>query len=271
MGMFIKSVFKRLVVTCGGCVVTACASGSFLSVEQSYDDVQRALVQQAERLDRQNLAVEHLSHAQEQLTITLDALALELGHYAHKLQAQNRSSKSSVSKKLVKAPQPVTKQELQPPKVDNKAVLGRVEWAKVAVLGGVFEAEIDTSTINSQLLVRRWEPFERDGQDWVRFELFQGSASAPESSDKPIELPVARWVKSKSNGEASKKKPSISVQIQVGPLLEETTLVLMYVKRRKYAVVLGRHFLRDIALVDVAHKHMYPNPASKTTAVKSSQ
>jgi len=223
-------------------------------VEQSYDDVQRALVQQAERLDRQNLAVEHLSHAQEQLTITLDALALELGHY-----------------ELVKAPQPVTKQELQPPKVDNKAVLGRVEWAKVAVLGGVFEAEIDTSTINSQLLVRRWEPFERDGQDWVRFELFQGSASAPESSDKPIELPVARWVKSKSNGEASKKKPSISVQIQVGPLLEETTLVLMYVKRRKYAVVLGRHFLRDIALVDVAHKHMYPNPASKTTAVKSSQ
>ena len=226
------------------------------------------MLEQSQRLDAQNSAVAEVTHAQQQLAITLDALALELGYYAQLIHAEKNTQKAGASPPGKTAEEPVAAPAPQA-KVSQKTILGRLEWVYVDAVNQVYEAELDTGTLYSFLHVANWEKFERDGKDWVRIELHTDKKNAPKATaDQPqnhqgsvIELPVSKWVKARINGDSTRKKPVIATHLTVGPLMEEASLVLSQGKKHKYSVVLGRQFLRDVALVDVAHKHLQPKPS----------
>jgi hypothetical protein len=144
-------------------------------------------------------------------------------------------------------------------KIGNKMVLGRVEWLWLESVNRVFKARIDTGATTSSISAQDIVVFERDGKRWVRFTL-----SPDETEDRyEVEAPLVRHVRIRqsSNGDSGlDRRPVVSLKVKVGNLIEDTEFTLTDRDHMLYPILLGRAFLKDIAVVDVAKKFIQPEP-----------
>lgn len=152
----------------------------------------------------------------------------------------------------------------QPTLVSKQTILGRYEWVWSDLLADSLKARIDTGSSSSSMNVSNIEPFERDGDSWVRF-------TVPElDPDKVFETAVLRFAKVRGGGgEEVKRRPVVKLTVRLGPLIEEAEFSLEQ-REAPYPMELGRNFLRDIALVDVAKKftqEKYVPPAVNAVAL----
>src|SRR5699024_6517088 len=77
--------------------------------------------------------------------------------------------------------------------------------------------------------------------------------------DSWIEAPVVRRVKIiQASGEAS--RPVIRQLMTLGPIRQHVEFTLNDRTHLEYPVLLGRRFLLDIAVVDVARQHVHEKP-----------
>lgn len=146
-------------------------------------------------------------------------------------------------------------------RLDNKTLVGRSEWIGLPEVGTYLEARIDSGANTSSLSATEITPFERDGEDWVRFKLGLNDEDDVVETirDKWIEAPVERRVRIvQANGEES--RPVISLLLTLGPLRESVEFTLNDRTHLDYPVLLGRRFLMDIAIIDVARRHVYARP-----------
>lgn len=135
---------------------------------------------------------------------------------------------------------------------EGKAVLGRNEWAWLELLQRNLKARIDTGALSSSLSAIELQPFERDGQRWIRFRV--PDEEHPDGGEV-YETPLLRHVRIRqaSAGELE-RRPVVQLKVRVGELADETEFTLTNRENMLYPVLLGRNFLRDVALVDVARK-----------------
>ncbi|MCK2183167.1 ATP-dependent zinc protease family protein [Halomonas getboli] len=146
-------------------------------------------------------------------------------------------------------------------RLENKTLVGSSEWVGLPEVGTYLEARIDSGATTSSLSATDITPFERDGEDWVRFKLGLNDQDDVVASvrDKWIEVPVERRVKIiQANGEES--RPVISLLMTLGPLHENVEFTLSDRTNLDYPMLLGRRFLMDIAIIDVARRHIYDRP-----------
>ncbi|WP_163557161.1 ATP-dependent zinc protease [Halomonas sp. NO4] len=144
---------------------------------------------------------------------------------------------------------------------DNKEVLGRSEWIGLPEVGTYLRARIDSGANTSSISAIDITEFERDGEDWVRFKLgLVDSDSVVDSvRDQWIEAPVERRVRViQTVGEES--RPVISLLMTLGPIRETVEFTLTDRTSLDYPILLGRRFLMDIAVVDVAEQYLHERP-----------
>ena len=140
--------------------------------------------------------------------------------------------------------------------LDGKLVLGAVEWVYVSGLQESFKARVDSGAHTSSLGVVDEVLFERDGHDWVKFKVEDGKKKS-----KEIALPVKRWVKIKqSNTSEAQRRPVVEAWVQVGSLKDKTDFTLADRKHLSFPVLLGREFLKDVAVVDVGSSYKQGKP-----------
>jgi len=135
----------------------------------------------------------------------------------------------------------------------SKMVVGDVEQVWLDPPGIRLNARIDTTATNNALLGDEIVEFERDSKSWVRFVLH-----APES-DEPISLErrVSRHVRTvQSGGGEGVKRPVVRMRLKLGDVQDTFWFVLT--DRADHAVILGRSFLKDIALVEVGARYVQP-------------
>lgn len=145
--------------------------------------------------------------------------------------------------------------------IGNKALLGRAEWVGLPSIGTYLQARVDSGADTSSLSAREITPFERDGENWVKFKLAleEDDAVVDAIRDKWIEAPIERRVRVvQSNGEAS--RPVISLLMTLGPIREQVEFTLSDRRQLSYPVLLGRRFMMDIAVIDVAERYLHPRP-----------
>jgi len=143
----------------------------------------------------------------------------------------------------------------------NKTLVGRSEWIGLPHLGTYLKARIDSGANTASLSAREITPFERDGEDWVRFKLALNNDDIVVDSvkDKGFEAPVERRVKVlQASGEES--RPVISLLITLGPIRQHAEFTLNDRTHLNFPVLLGRRFLLDIALIDVAESYLHERP-----------
>lgn len=129
-------------------------------------------------------------------------------------------------------------------------ILGAEEFVAIEPPGVRLKARLDTGTGNSTLDARNVREFERDGKPWVRF-MVPGADDAP-----PVE--VSRPVLRSSPGRSGGRRYVVTLRTQLGGIDQFTEFMLSDRSGQSHPVVLGRNFLRDQALVDVARRFTLP-------------
>ncbi|TFH86116.1 ATP-dependent zinc protease [Billgrantia azerbaijanica] len=145
--------------------------------------------------------------------------------------------------------------------LDGKALVGRAEWVGLSDIGTYLRARIDSGANTSSLSAREVTRFERDGEDWVRFKLGLSDEDVAVDAvrEEWIEAPVARQVRvSQADGQDS--RPVVSLLMTLGPIQQSVEFILADRTHPDYPVLLGRRFLMDLALIDVAESYLHPRP-----------
>lgn len=191
-----------------------------------------------------------------------DAISQKVASLGHQI----RGMRKDVARRAQNAEkQEIEDQQKSCPQVadftDGKSILGRNEWIGLPSVGTYLEARIDTGANTSSLSARDITPFERDGENWVRFKLGLNSADqvVEAVSDDWIEAPIIRRVKIvQASGEAS--RPVIRLLMTLGSIRQHVEFTLTDRTHLELPVLLGRRFLLDIAIVDVARQHVHDKP-----------
>lgn len=133
----------------------------------------------------------------------------------------------------------------------QKRVIGSEELVLLDDLKEQYKARIDTGATTSSLNATNIVEFERDGKKWVRFNFNQSL-----NDEQVIEAKVARTILIRqANSSEPTRRPIIELPVQLGDIKTLTEFTLADRRHMSFPVLLGRTFLKDIVIVDVARTY----------------
>ncbi|OXY81926.1 ATP-dependent zinc protease family protein [Oceanimonas doudoroffii] len=148
---------------------------------------------------------------------------------------------------------------------DGKLIVGETEDVWLDAVNDAFPARIDTGATTSSLSAQDITEFERDGKPWVSFNMTHEGVE----EKLPVEAPLVRYVRIRqASAEETERRPVVELTLRLGRLSEKTEFTLTDRSQMTYPVLLGREFLKDIAVVDIARRNVQgkpkrPNPSSE--------
>ncbi|MGK0258380.1 MAG: hypothetical protein ACI96M_001813 [Candidatus Azotimanducaceae bacterium] len=138
---------------------------------------------------------------------------------------------------------------------DDRMVVGEMEKVLVEPPGFVTSARIDTGAQSSSLHAENVTEFERDGDDWVKFDVVN------EDSTVTIERPVEKYVRVfQQSDKDGTRRAVVKMRILIGNVRDTFDFTLADRSHLAHNMILGRNFLTDIAVVDVGRQFVQPLP-----------
>ncbi|MBN3492118.1 ATP-dependent zinc protease [Vibrio neptunius] len=229
----------------------ALLSGCTLTNSEQYHQETLAAIQSSETNLTQKLSfleqkVSNQAEHIESLQAKVDLLDKELFKFKTEAMAEVKRNRepivTPVPVKLASTPS----QEL---------VLGEIEKVSIDSIKQTFDSRIDTGAATSSLNAVDIEQFERNGKNWVRFHLSDGVT--PLDDTNWIEAPIIRFVKIRqSTNDETERRAVVELWVRLGTIHEKTQFTLADRSQMTHPVLLGREFIRDIAVVDVSKKYV---------------
>ncbi|MDW6017328.1 ATP-dependent zinc protease [Vibrio plantisponsor] len=212
------------------------------AIQQSNAQITNEITNLQLQLSNQNDYIDSLES--KVLTLADDVKGLKV--IAEKRVPKSVNKKSPTSKQLlVSKPQP-----------QHKLVLGEIEHVEIKALDQIFDARVDTGAATSSLNAIDISEFERNGKQWVRFHLSDGE-NKPDDSNW-IESPIVRYVRIRqSTNEETERRAVVQLWVKIGSINEKTEFTLADRSQMSHPILLGREFIRDIAVVDVSRKYIH--------------
>lgn len=136
---------------------------------------------------------------------------------------------------------------------DNKMVVGEVERVWLEPPGLSVTARIDTGASSSSLHAENVTEFERDGEDWVRFDVTNGDQTV--SVERRVKRHVRVYQQADKDGT---RRPVVDMRTHLGDVQETFEFTLADRSHLEHGMILGRNFLTDVALVDVGQQFVQP-------------
>ncbi|MBA4502839.1 ATP-dependent zinc protease family protein [Marinobacterium marinum] len=252
----LKRLRPFLVLVLAG-LSTACSHDRYLFLERAeLDQLNQQLHQQQSRLDT--------------LTAVNQQQFDSLSQAQHFQRQELRNALQEQSRKLDKL-EPARNRILQttaiqsPPDISGryqgKLVVGEVEKLHLAVPGLTLEARIDSGATTSSIHASNIQRFERDGENWVRFEL-----KDPQSGDNvTVERELSRNAKIiQANTEDAERRPVVELPFIIGDHRQSAEFTLSDRSHLTYPVLIGRNILRDVMLIDVGREYVTTLPDTLT-------
>ncbi|MCE9678795.1 ATP-dependent zinc protease [Shewanella sp. AS1] len=215
---------------------------------------------QIEPVDAQTLNAS-LAQQQDQLVTLINTNQETQAQALTALNQKVEQLSADMTKMAARKAQPAEKMVVQvpvecdPSPIGDKFVLGAVENVYIDEYKTSFETRIDTGAESSSLDAQNIILFERDGKQWVRFDVFTNGADQPAQT---FESKVERFVRIKQEAdENSDRRPVIHAHLQIGKYKAETDLNLTDRSHLDYQLLLGRKFMQDIAVVDVGQSFIH--------------
>ncbi len=220
------------------CVVLNACTLSQKEMISVAEQNQNLLQQQGELMQAQHLQLSDLIDTQDALAEQVSNLQSEINVLGKKVGNDSVGVVASSAKKKEQS------------RVRGKAILGRVEYAWLEDVNQYLKARIDTGAKSSSLNATKIQRFERDGDRWVRFDV-----AMSDSEVVTVEAPLVRHVRIRQASiDELERRPVVKLHIRLGEIDEETEFTLSDRRNMLYPILLGRSFLRDIVMVDVAKK-----------------
>ena len=141
-----------------------------------------------------------------------------------------------------------TFENLNTEKSGAKCIIGSIENVRLVPPNIVLKARIDTGAKTTSIDARNITLFERDGKEWVRFDIVGGK------KEHTIEKKVTKTVQIKRHGTESQDRYVVKMRIILGDVSQLISVNLNDRDAYLYPVLIGRNFLRDYCIVDVGKK-----------------
>lgn len=140
-----------------------------------------------------------------------------------------------------------------PKHFNGKIVVGRSEYVYIEPGPLKLRARVDSGATTSSLHAADIVRFERDGESWVRFRTL---ADGDEKSVE-MELPVSRRVRIRTKTEVVDRRQVVEVNLSLGDVTQRIEVTLVDRGEFDYPVLIGRNFLRDVAVIDVSRTFIH--------------
>ncbi len=128
-------------------------------------------------------------------------------------------------------------------------ILGWVEKVKLQPEGAVIRAKLDTGADNSSLHAPDPEPFERDGDEWVRFTVEDYDGNTHE-----FEMPIERTVRIRS-ASGVERRHVVKMEVCIAGIQRNVDVNLADRSKLDSAMLIGRSYLKGHILVDSGLKY----------------
>ncbi|KWU01910.1 MAG: ATP-dependent zinc protease family protein [Vibrio toranzoniae] len=241
-------MFKRLspIVAVGllsGCTLTNGATYH----QETLDAISHSEANIANKVQNLELQMSNQSDYIESLEDEITTLSSQLDAHLTRIEHKVIEEQEEEEPQVVAA-DPVTP-TLQP------TILGGIEKVFIDSIKQSFDARVDTGATTSSLNAVDIKEFERNGKDWVKFHL--DDQAEAEKEQKWIEAPVIRYVKIRqSTNDQTERRAVIELWVKVGKIHEKAQFTLADRSQMSHPVLLGREFIKDIALVDVSKTYV---------------
>lgn len=166
---------------------------------------------------------------------------------------------------------------LAEPEVKQRTIYGWVEWIQLQPTQKYTKAKFDTGAKTSSMHALNIEWFEKDGDDWVRFQFSPNTKisakrilSGKTRNFITIEAPVVRNALIKQHKRSSAERPVIHQKFILDGKEYEGEFTLTDRRRFIYPILFGRRFLQDVAVIDPAHTFLRGRPPAKEKAATAS-
>ena len=137
----------------------------------------------------------------------------------------------------------------------NKILIGRLERIDLPSLSlNNLEAKIDTGAYTSSLHCHKIELFEKDGKEWVKFNVLD--PDHPEYEETVYESPIYKVKSVKSSNAQIEERVIIQEKITLSNIERKIELSLTDRSEMKYPLLIGRKFLKGNFIVDVSKKFL---------------
>lgn len=144
-------------------------------------------------------------------------------------------------------------------RLKGKVIVGEVEKFYLAGPGLIYDARIDSGAETSSMDARNITRFERDGNNWVRFDV-----PVPDTDDfVTIEREISRRVRIiQSSTDESERRVVVELQFMIGNHRQQAEFTLTNREHLSHSVLVGRNILRDVMLIDVGKEFATELPES---------
>lgn len=133
----------------------------------------------------------------------------------------------------------------------DKLLVGEVEIVKLVKESISLAARIDSGAVTSSIGIYRPKNFERDGDKWIRFSMTE------EEDSIVYEYPVYDIVNIKQTKDLNEQRIEIKIDIEIGNTVYKNQLFNLSDRSHlDYQLLIGRSFLKDIAIIDVGNKYL---------------
>jgi len=214
-----------------------------ISTDEEAEKVQTTLQEQANKITDLETAlieskadIEEKEKALEKNQTDLEKAQQEKLELDEKLKQKIATTKSTTRSKNV-----VTKRSTKRISSD-KTILGQTEWIYVTKAKQNFRARIDTGAATSSINALDIQEFERDGKNWVKFNI----AHDEDQKEQIIEARVLRYVKILQSSEPGEvdRRPVVELHVRIGGVAHRSEFTLTDRQHMEYAVLIGRSFMK---------------------------
>jgi len=248
-----RTALSTLILLCTGCTQFA-QQDTLQNLRQELDSMRATIGVTQEQMAALSAQTQSETAATASLDEQLIQLDTRIGELGNTIRAQCTNTSAPVEQECEPTAPPVVMAS------DDKMVLGEVERVWIDPPGISVEARIDTGASSSSLHGDNITRFERDGDDWVRFDI--GSGDEITTLERPVKKFVRVYQQADRGGS---RRPVVELRLYLGNVKDTFEFTLADRSHLQHGVILGRNFLTDIALVDVGRKFVQPDftPASQ--------
>ncbi len=205
---------------------------------------------------QQDEASQQQSQQQGEILAALGQVQQQLAEQQKSLDAKPQIIEKPVTRIVCAAAVAPPAPKLPPAEtpVMDKLVVGLREQVLLISLDIMVAARISTSSANSVMDARNIQMFERNGEEWVRFTIYNPDTKEPHV----LERKRLRFQNVVTNVSPNDKRPVVELRFTIGKMTQKGEFVLADRSDSEYPMLIGRNILRDVMLVDVSGKNLAP-------------